>query len=155
MFRFHVNLTRAVVIGSAFCAASSWAGARERFIDYYTTAASMIQTVNIIAADIEALNLRHGAFSDEEAVALRARLVKAREGFAAVLPTDDHTNELNEGYILYIDKMILAITVARECQADPDGQRRARLDELLDEGGALLARLNQTVAKDKRTYGLD
>jgi len=128
---------------------------KERFVDYYVTAAPLIQTVNAIAADIERLNLRQGTFSDDEAVALRGRLVKAREGFAAVLPGDDHTNELNEGYILYIDKMILAITVAREWREARDAERRARLDALVREGGALLARLNQAVGKDKRTYGLD
>ena len=139
---------------SAFAPAAE-AGAREAFVDYYATASSLIYNLNSIAADLERLNLHNGDFSDEVAADVKSRLTKAREGFDSVLTYDDHTNEINEGYILYIDKMLLALMVAREYREQGGAERRERLSQVLAESSELRAAVNRKVQRDKKTFGVD
>lgn len=136
-------------------AGAAWAGGKEAFTDYYATASSLINTLNNVAADMERLDLPSGDFSDELAGDVKSRLVKAREGFDSVLTYDDHTNELNEGYILYVDKMLLALAVAKEYREKGDAERRTRLVTIINEAGALRAELNDKVQRDKKKWGLD
>jgi hypothetical protein len=131
------------------------AGAKEAFVDYYTTASSLINNLNGIAADLERLNLHNGDFSDEVAADIKSRLTKAREGFDSILTYDDRTNEINEGYILYIDKMLLALMVAQEYRELGGAERRDRLAQILAESSELRAEVNRKVQRDKKTFGVD
>jgi hypothetical protein len=143
-----------MLVASAL-AGAAWAGGKEAFTDYYVTASSLINTLNNVAADMERLDLPSGDFSDELAGDITSRLVKAREGFDSVLTYDDHTNELNEGYILYVDKMLLTLSVAKEYREKGGPERRTRLVTIMTEAGALRAELNDKVQRDKKKWGLD
>jgi hypothetical protein len=125
-----------------------------QFVDYYASASSLIATLNGIAADIERLSLRTGGFSDDALDDVKSRLVKAREGFDAILVFDRETDEINEGYILYIDKVLLALLVAKEYRDAGGPERRERVDTLLKESGDLRSRLNQQVQRLKKQYGV-
>ena len=138
-----------------FPAASAWAGGREAFVDYYATASTLINTLNNVAADFERLNLGSGDFSDDVAEDVKLRLVKVREGFDSILTNDDHTSELNEGYILYVDKMLLALMVAKEYGGKGGAERHERLVKILTEGSALRTELNGKVQRDKKNYGVN
>ncbi len=131
-----------------------WAGGKEAFVDYYATASSLIGSLNNAAADLERLNLQRGDFSDEVAGGIRDQLIKAREGFNSVLTYDDHTNELNEGYVLYIDKMLLALMVAKEYREKGEPEKRDRLVKIMAEAGELRTELNDKIQRDKRKWGL-
>lgn len=144
----------AILTASAL-AGAAWAGGKEAFIDYYATASSLIGSLNNAAADLERLNLQSGDFSDEVAGDIKAQLVKAREGFNSVLTYDDRTNELNEGYVLYIDKMLLALMVAKEYREKGGPEKRDRLVKIMAEAGELRAELNDKVQRDKKKWGLD
>jgi hypothetical protein len=144
----------AILTASAL-AGAAWAGGKEAFIDYYATASSLIGSLNNAAADLERLNLQGGDFSDEVAGDIKAQLVKAREGFNSVLTYDDRTNELNEGYVLYIDKMLLALMVAKEYREKGGPEKRDRLVKIMAEAGELRAELNDKVQRDKKKWGLD
>jgi hypothetical protein len=139
----------------AVFAPAAEAGGKEAFVDYYATASSLINNLNSIAADLERLNLHNGDFSDEVAADIKSRLAKAREGFDSVLTYADHTNEINEGYILYIDKMLLALMVAQEYREQGGAERRERLAQILAESAALRADLNRKIQRDKKSYGVD
>lgn len=139
----------------AALAAAANAGGKEAFVDYYATASTLISNLNGIAADLERINLQSGDFSDEVADDVKSRLVKAREGFDSVLTYDDYTHGINEGYILYIDKMLLALMVAREYRDLDGAERRERLVRILTESSELRAELNRKVQKSKKTYGVD
>lgn len=139
---------------AAFAPAAE-AGGKEAFVDYYATASSLINNLNSIAADLERMNLGNGDFSEEVAADIKARLVKAREGFDSVLTYDDHTNELNEGYILYIDKMLLALMTAQEYREQGGAERRERLAQVLLESSELRADLNRKIQRDKKSFGVD
>jgi hypothetical protein len=147
----------------AFLTLLSWAGfapaaeagGKEAFVDYYATASSLINNLNSIAADLERMNLQSGDFSDDVAQDIKSRLAKAREGFDSVLTYDDHTNEINEGYILYIDKMLLALMTAQEYRDQDGAERRERLVKILAESSELRAGLNHKVQRDKKTFGVD
>jgi len=139
---------------AAFAPAAG-AGGKEAFVDYYATASSLINNLNSIAADLERMNLPTGDFSDDVAQDLKSRLAKAREGFDSVLTYDDHTNELNEGYILYIDKMLLALMTAQEYREQGGAERRERLAQVLTESSELRGELNRKVQRDKKTFGVD
>lgn len=128
---------------------------RENFIDYYTTASSLITTLNAAAGDLERLDLKSGTFSNDDVEELKARLTKVREGFAAVITYNDHTNELNEGYILYIDKVLLALIVAQEYAQSGGEERLGRVQKLLTESSALRANLNATIRRDKKKFGVE
>lgn len=136
-------------------AGAAWPGGKEAFFDYYSTSSSLISTLNNAAADLEQLNLQSGDFSDAVAGDIKSRLVKAREGFNSVLTYDDHTNELNEGYVLYIDKMLLALMVAKEYREKGEPEKRDRLVKIMAEAGELRAELNDKVQRDKKNWGLD
>jgi hypothetical protein len=133
----------------------SWAGGKEAFVDYYATASTLINSLNGVAADLERLNLQGGDFSDEVAGDVKARLLKAREGFNSILTYDDHTNELNEGYILYIDKVLLALLVATEYREKGDPDRHGRLVQIMAEASELRSELNGKVQRDSKKWGLD
>jgi len=136
-------------------ASAAWAGGEEAFVDYYTSASSLINALNAVAADLERLPLTTGDFSEEVAQETKAQLVKAREGFASLLTSDDHTNELNEGYLLYLDKMLLALMVAGEYREAGGPERRERVARLVAESAELRADLNRRIQSDKKKYGLD
>ena len=151
---FMVRALAAVFLTSAL-AGSARAGGKEAFVDYYATASTLINTLNNVAADFERLNLEGGDFSDDVAEDVKSKLIKTREGFVSLLTFDDHTNELNEGYILYVDKMLLALMVAREYRDTGGAERRERLVQMLAEAGALRTQLNGKVQRDKKNYGVD
>ncbi|MEE8639239.1 MAG: hypothetical protein V3T41_02400 [bacterium] len=136
-------------------AGAAWPGGKEAFIDYYATASSLISSLNNAAADLERLNLQSGDFSDDVASDIKSRLVKAREGFNSILTYGDHTNELNEGYVLYIDKMLLALMIAKEYREKGEPERRDRLVKIMAEAGGLRTELNDKVQRDKKKWGLD
>jgi len=145
--RFYVAAALALAVAAG-------AAGKAQFVDYYASASGLIAALNGIAADVERLNLRSGNFSEEDASATVARLVKAREGFSALLPNNDHTGEINEGYLLYTDKVMLALMLGREYRKEGGQERLDRLDVLLVEAAALRAKLNQTIQKDKKLYGV-
>ena len=149
-----VRVFAAILVASAL-AGATWAGGREAFVDYYATASTLINSLNGVAAELERLDLQSGDFSDEVAGDIKPQLMKAREGFNSVLTYDDHTNELNEGYILYVDKMLLALLVATEYREKGDPERRARLVKIINEAGGLLSELNDKVQRDSKKWGLD
>jgi hypothetical protein len=149
-----VRVFAAILVASAL-AGAAWAGAREAFVDYYATASTLINSLNGVAADLERLDLQGGDFSDEVAGDIKAQLMKAREGFNSLLTYDDRTNELNEGYILYVDKMLLALLVAKEYREKGDPERRARLVKILTEARELRSELNDKVQHDSKKWGLD
>ena len=144
-----------VLFSWAAFAPAAGAGAKEAFVDYYATASTLINNLNSIAADLERMNLPTGDFSDEVAGDTKSRLAKAREGFDSVLTYDDHTDEINEGYILYIDKMLLALMVAQEYRDQGGNERRERLARILSESSELRAELNRKVQRYKKTYGVN
>jgi hypothetical protein len=144
-----------VVLTFSLLAAGARAGGKEAFVDYYATASTLISTLNNVAADLERMNLPGGDFSDEVADDVRSRLVKAREGFNSILTYDDNTSELNEGYVLYIDKMLLALLVAKEYREKGDPEKRDRLSKLLAESGQLRAELSAGLQRDKKKWGVD
>ncbi len=146
---------RVGVCYAALAAAAAGAAGRAQFVDYYTSASTLIATLNGVAADVEGADFGGAAFSEEAANGLKAQLVKVREGFSEILTYDDHTNELNEGYILYIDKVLLALMLAGEYRERGGDERLVRLEKLLVESGALRARLNEQVRRDKAAFGLE
>lgn len=139
----------------AACAPAAMASNKEAFVDYYATASSLINNLNSIAADLERMDLQAGDFSDDVAQDIKSRLAKAREGFDSVLTYDDHTNEINEGYILYIDKMLLVLMTAQEYRDQGGAERRERLAQILAESSELRAELNRKIQRDKKTFGVD
>lgn len=145
------------VIAALVGASASWGftPGRENFVDYYTTASSLITTLNGAAGDLERLDLKSGTFPNDDVEELKARLTKVREGFAAVITYNDHTNELNEGYILYIDKVLLALIVAQEYAKSGGEERLERVQKLLAESSALRANLNATIRRDKKKFGVE
>jgi hypothetical protein len=139
----------------AVLAPAAGAAGKEAFVDYYVTASTLISSLNSIAADAEKMDLADRSFPVEAAEDIKSRLVKAREGFDSVLTYDDRTNEINEGYILYIDKMLLALMVAKEYREEGGTERRDRLAKLLAESAELRAQINAQVRQDKKKYGLN
>ena len=123
-------------------------------MDYYATASTLINAVNGLAADVERLDLESGDFSEEDAKNIRLRLAKIREGFDSILTYDKRTHELNEGFILYIDKVLLSLKVAQEYRERGGAGRRERLSKLLSEIAELRAGLNRKIQRDKKNYGL-
>jgi hypothetical protein len=142
------------VLACSFLAAGVWAGGKEAFVDYYATASTLIYSLNNVAADLERMNLPAGDFSDEVADGVKSRLVKAREGFNSVLTYDDATSEMNEGYVLYIDKMLLALLLAKEYREKGDPETRDRLSKILTESAQLRAALNAELQRGKKKWGL-
>jgi hypothetical protein len=136
-------------------AGAAGAGGEEAFVDYYASASSLINALNTVAADLERLPLTTGDFSEDVAQEMKAQLVKAREGFASLLTYDDRTNDLNEGYLLYLDKMLLALMVAGEYREAGGAERPARVARLVAESTELRAELNRRIQNDKKKYGLD
>ncbi len=143
------------VLACSILAAAAWGGGKEAFVDYYATASTLIYTLNNVAADLERMNLPAGDFSDEVADDVKSRLIKAREGFNSILTYDDVTGELNEGYVLYIDKMLLALMLAKEYREKGDPERKDRLSKLLAESAQLRAALNAELQRGKKKWGLD
>ncbi|NIT35193.1 MAG: hypothetical protein GTN49_01625 [candidate division Zixibacteria bacterium] len=142
----------AVCVYAAF-AARAGAGGKKAFVDYYATASTLINLVNGLAADVESLDLESGDFSEEDAKDIRLRLAKIREGFDSIMTYDKHTRELNEGFILYIDKVLLSLKVAQEYRERGGAGRRERLGKLLREIAELRADLNRKIQRDKKSYG--
>lgn len=142
-------------IGVFAVAAAFGAPGKAEFVDYYASASSLIAVLNGVASDVDRLDLRGGNFADEEAKELKLRVAKTREGFANLLTYDKHTTEINEGYILYLDKVLLALMLAGENKRGGDAETRKRVDALLAEAASLRAHLNATVAKDKKKWGVD
>jgi hypothetical protein len=142
------------VLACSLLAAGAWAGGKEAFVDYYATASTLIYSLNNVAADLERMNLPAGDFSDEVADGVKSRLVKAREGFNSVLTYDDATSEMNEGYVLYIDKMLLALLLAKEYREKGDPETRDRLSKILTESAQLRAALNAELQRGKKKWGL-
>jgi hypothetical protein len=136
-------------------AGGALAGGGEAFVDYYATASTLIGALNGMAADLERLDLPSGEFSDDVADDIKSRLIKAREGFNSILTYDDHTSELNEGYVLYIDKMLLALALAKEYRERGGAEKRARLVKIIAESNALRTEMNGKVRHDKKSWGLD
>jgi hypothetical protein len=143
------------MLAISFSAAGAWAGGKEAFVDYYATTSTLISSLNNIAADLEGMNLTGRDFSDDVAEDVKARLIKAREGFNSVLTYDDHTSELNEGYVLYIDKMLLALMVGKEYREKGDAERRDRLAKLLAEADRLRRGLSTELQRDKKKWRID
>ena len=143
------------LVSWAAFAAGAEAGRKEAFVDYYITASTLINTLNGVAADLERMDLQSGDFPDDVAGDIKSRLAKVREGFDSVLTYDDRTNEINEGYILYIDKMLLSLMMAQEYRDQGGAERRERLGRILTESSALRAELNHKVQRDKKAYGID
>ncbi len=130
------------------------AGGKKAFVDYYATASTLINTVNSLAADIESLDLESGDFSEEDAEDIRLRLAKIREGFDSILTYDKHTHELNESFMLYIDKVLLSLKMAQEYRERGGAERRERLAKLLSEIAELRTDLSRKIQRDKKSYGL-
>jgi hypothetical protein len=130
------------------------ANGKKAFVDYYATASALINTVNGLAADVERLDLESGEFSEEDAEDISSRLAKIREGFDSILTYDKHTHELNEGFIFYIDKVLLSLKVAQDYRERGGAERRERLSELLSEIAELRTDLNGRVKRGKKSYGL-
>lgn len=147
--------TFVAILAVSASAGAALAGGREAFVDYYATASTLIGALNGMAADLERLDLPSGEFSDDVAYDIRSRLIKAREGFNSLLTSDDHTSELNEGYILYIDKMLLALMLAKEYRERGGPEERARLVKIIAESNELRAEMNAKVKHDKKSWGLD
>lgn len=143
-----------LVSWAAFVAGAE-AGGKEAFVDYYATASTLINTLNGVAADLERMDLQSGDFPDDVAGDIKSRLAKVREGFDSVLTYDDRTNEINEGYILYIDKMLLSLMTAQEYRDRGGAERRERLGRILTESSELRAELNRKVQRDKKAYGIN
>jgi hypothetical protein len=139
----------------AALAPAAGADGKEAFVDYYTTASTLIHALNGIAADLDRMDLLTGDYPAETAQEVKARLIKVREGFASVLTYDDHTDEINEGYLLYIDEVLLAVLTAQEYREKGGTERRESLAQLLQESSKLRAELNQKIQRDKKAYGLD
>jgi hypothetical protein len=144
-----------VALACSLLAAGVRAGGKEAFVDYYATASTLIYTLNNVAADLERMNLPAGDFSDEVADDVKSRLIKAREGFNSILTYDDAASELNEGYVLYIDKMLLALMLAKEYREKGDPEKRDRVSKILAESGQLRAALNAELQRGKKKWGLD
>jgi hypothetical protein len=143
----------ALCLTAAFAAPVAASG-KKAFVDYYATTSTLINTVNGLAADVERLDLESGDFSEEDAEDISSRLAKIREGFDSILTYDKHTHELNEGFILYIDKVLLSLKVAQEYRERGGAERRERLSKLLSEIAELRTDLNGKVKRDKKSYGL-
>jgi hypothetical protein len=139
---------------TAAFAAPVAAGGKKACVDYYATASTLINKINSLAADIESLDLAGGDFSEEDAEDLRSMLAKIREGFDSILTYDKHTRELNEGFVLYIDKVLLSLKLAQEYRERGGAERRERLSKLLSEIAELRADLNRRIKLDKKSYGL-
>jgi hypothetical protein len=152
--RKYVCIAGPLCLLAALCTGAE-AGGKEAFVDYYATASTLISTLNGVAADLERMNLQSGDFPDDVARDMKSRLVKMREGFDSILTYDDRTNDINEGYILYVDKMLLALMVAQEYRDEGGAERRENLTKLLAESAELRAELNRKVQRDKKTYGID
>jgi hypothetical protein len=153
-----MRVRRWAVLGAAAwvaLAAAAGADGKQAFVDYYTTASTLIHALNGIAADLDRMDLLAGDFPAETAQEVKARLVKVREGFASVLTYDDHTDEINEGYLLYIDEVLLAVLTAQEYREKGGAERREHVAQLLRESSKLRAELNQKIQRDKKAYGLD
>jgi hypothetical protein len=146
--------SRALFIALCLTAAFAAAGGKKAFVDYYATASTLINTVNGLAADVERLDLESGDFSEKDAEDISSRLAKIREGFDSILTYDKHTHELNEGFILYIDKVLLSLKVAREYRERGGAERRERLSKLLNEIAELCTDLNRKIKRDRKSYGL-
>jgi hypothetical protein len=151
------NAFRFAAVVTAFLVASpaSAQTGKRIFKDYDASASSLIAALNTLAGDAERLEPRAGNMTPEKAAELVAKLIKAREGFAAIITYDEHTNELNEGYILYIDGTMLALSVYREYLREGGVERLERVQALLAKNAALRAKLNATVRSDRKRFGLE
>ena len=159
MFKRGLNrpgrLRLVAVVGIWGVTAAAFTPGRENYADYLASASNLIASVNALAGDVERLDETAGALTPTQAEEITARLVKAREGFAAIITYDDRTEALNEGFILYIDKALLAVATAREYAAKGGPERLARINQLAREDSALRAKLNADMRRDKKKFGLD
>jgi hypothetical protein len=130
------------------------AGDRESFVDYYYSAKTLMADLNALAAEISRAGLEKGV-SAEKADSFTKRLVKAREGFSSLITGSDETAELNEGYITYIDKMLVCVGLSVDYEENAGPEKRKEILEAAAAANEAKDGADLRSSSNKKKYGIE
>ncbi len=147
------RIVYSVVLLFALSALTVSAGDKEHFTDYYYSAKNVITDLNALAADIEDAKPSKG-LSPAKAKSYAAETTDIRGRLEDVLTYSDEANEINEGYILYIDKMIVALSISENYYETKDKQTRTKLIDALGEAEAQKNAIDAKWKSSLKKYGI-
>ena len=142
-----------IIVVFIFTVLPAYGGEKERFSEYYYSAKNVITDLNAVAADIENAKPSKG-ISPASAKSLKEKLTKAREGLENILAYSESAKEINEGYISYIDKMIIALNITENYYETKDKTTRAKLINALDEADKQKSETDAKWRSNLTKYGL-
>ncbi|UCE28129.1 MAG: hypothetical protein JSW52_05115 [Candidatus Coatesbacteria bacterium] len=143
----------AAVVFLIALAVSASAGGKASFTDYYYSAKTLIGELNALAAEVNRAGLEKG-ISAEKAEDFTAHLVKAREGFSSLITSSEETNELNESYITYIDRMLICVSTAVDYGENPSPEKRKEILEALAAADDTKDDADSRLSSNKTKYGV-
>jgi hypothetical protein len=141
------------VVFSVVLAVSASAGGKASFTDYYYSAKTLIGELSALAAEINRAGLEKGV-SAEKAEDFTAHLAKAREGFSSLITSSEETNELNEGYITYIDRMLICVSTAVDYGENPSSEKRKEILDALAAADDMKDDADSRLSSNKKKYGV-
>lgn len=143
----------AVIVFLIFTVLVANAGDKERLAEYYYSAKNVITDLNAVAADIEDAKPSKG-LSPVSAKPLKKKLAKVREGLESILASSENAKEINEGYILYIDKMTLALSISENYSESKDKATRTKLINALEDAEEQKIAIDAKWKSSLKDYGL-
>jgi len=143
----------AIILSAVFFVLTANAGEKERFTEYYYSAKNVITDLNAVSADIENAKPSKG-LSPVLAKPLGEKLAKAREGLESILASSENAKEINEGYILYIDKMTLALSISENYYESKDKTTRTKLNNAVEDAEAQKTTIDAKWKSSLKKYGL-
>jgi hypothetical protein len=149
---FRTKFTSVLIFLLAAAVVAS-AGDKESFTDYYYSAKTLIGELNALAAEMGRAGLEKG-ISAEKADSFTKRLVKAREGFSSLITGSDEAAELNEGYITYIDKMLICVGLAVDYKENAGPEKRKEILEAAAAANETKDDADLKVSSNKKKYGI-
>ena len=148
------NIAYPVIFVFVFLVSTAFAGEKEKFSEYYYSAKNVITDLNTVAVDINDAKPSKG-ISPVSAEPLIKKLSKAREGLESILAYSDSAIEINEGYILYIDKMIVVLGVSENYYETKDRNTRTELINALDDAEKQKSITDALWKSNLKKYGLE
>jgi len=142
-----------VVIVFILSVLPAFGGEKEKFAEYYYSAKNVIIDLNAVSADIENAKPSKG-LSSASAELHKEKLTKAREGLENILAYSDGAEEINEGYILYIDKMTIALGISENYYETKDKTTRTELIDAIDEADKCKSETDAKWKNNLIKYGL-
>ncbi|MCP4228968.1 MAG: hypothetical protein GY771_02320 [bacterium] len=127
-------------------------GEKEKFSEYYYSAKNVISELGAIAADIEKAKPSKG-ISPALTKPLKEELAKAREGLESIIANSDAAKVINEGYILYIDRMTIALSISEDYYETKDKPTRTKLVNALDDAEKQKTEVDAEWSANRNKYG--